>query len=288
MEVQYHQFREELIKWDKLEEILSKIGLYNINAKYASNNLYYYFTSFEMLILDFFDVSNIINNMKKQSTETKIFLTGFYLNGNAILNEAIDIIKYKVEDEWINLHNKINKIITRILNKIFNNLFKDLKSYNETDSGSINNIEPYSIYLNDEKNEKFLTIDFSINSFGFGYNFNIDTNNNNFLVTMNTYVKLDSILRTSVADVYDSLTEGNFGSAKVGYTNVFLLNNKTVNSEAFINYGNNSTLSYKKKINYLGQNKIVERSNERKYEEIKINKIFKIKSKKEIENEFNN
>ena len=65
------------------------------------------------------------------------------------------------------------------------------------------------------------------------------------------HVKLDSILRTSVADVYDSLTEGNFGSAKVGYTNVFLLNNKTVNSEAFINYGNNSTLSYKKKINYL-------------------------------------
>ena len=31
LEVQYHQFREELIKWDKLEEILSKIGLYNIN-----------------------------------------------------------------------------------------------------------------------------------------------------------------------------------------------------------------------------------------------------------------
>ena len=238
MSQKYSKFKKEIFLNDTFTNITSLIYLFNNDINRAANSLNYYFLAYETLISDYVDASRVINNLRNQAKNIQIYLREYLYQENYKIEEALSVIKNKIDNGWLIIKEHIDEHLNSAFNDTFRRVFSTLEKFQNSNN---NNpvIKPITVYLNNDKNENVVIADFSIDDLNIGYSYSIEVVDvYNFKVNIDTNIDMNAQLNITVLDVYSEITKGNLINGSIGFDNIFTLRDKSLNSTAYIKTNN--------------------------------------------------
>ncbi len=236
------------------------------NQKYSFNN---YFTESALHLTDYFysyqslisiytnssDIENLFNKMNNAAKEIRTLYIEFSNSHSKLIDNTIDTVRKQVLVLWEKTRENINKYIYTSLNKIFAEKFKSINNIplQYFYSREIPNIG--TITLNNEKGEKIISVNVTLQSVDSNANYELNKSNlYDFSLIMNAGSAIYMSLESTIGDFYQATTEGYLASGDIGVKTDYILHDQSVEIDAYYTQNNTQYFNILKQYNFNTNN----------------------------------